>query len=462
MPVARTRNTLLAAVIKETGWSQEQLAAHVVRVAAENHADELRSVTRSHIAMWVSGTRPQGRAPHIVCETLSRRLGRCVTPAQIGLAPAEKAAPDGPGWSVDTATALADLGDATVDINRRQVLAASAYSAAGAALPPDTWWNQTLESARSKRSLSRLTVTSAHVEAVREATRFYSHQDQRLGGRAGHSALVTFLKTDVAAYVTARFPSEEVRRDLMAAASELVYLAGWTAFDSSDHAPAQKRFELAFRMAAEADDAPLAGHILRAAAHQAVDLAHPQRALELAEGSLAEGRYALASARERALVGVVHARALAAARRKQHALAALRRAEDDLRDAVPGADEPERVFFFSEASLAHETACTLRDLGDLKAAEKEFKRSVRTRGRPFARTHAVTLGYLGDVQVRQGQVDAACDTWNRALETMTGIQSGRTRDTVVQMRRALSPVRRRGGAAAQLDQRARDVLRRVS
>jgi hypothetical protein len=45
---------------------------------------------------------------------------------------------------------------------------------------------------------------------------------------------------------------------------------------------------------------------------------------------------------------------------------------------------------------------------------------------------------------------------------MDGIQSGRTRDAVVQMRRSLSPVLQRGGGPArELDQRARDVLRRI-
>jgi hypothetical protein len=32
-----------------------------------------------------------------------------------------------------------------------------------------------------------------------------------------------------------------------------------------------------------------------------------------------------------------------------------------------------------EASLAHETACALRDLGDLPRAARQFERSVRTR-----------------------------------------------------------------------------------
>ncbi|WP_342456222.1 Tat pathway signal protein [Streptomyces sp. G7(2002)] len=462
--MARTRNTLLASVIKETGWPQTQVAAHVVRVAAENGADELRSVSRSHIAMWISGTRPEGVATHILCETLSRRLGRVITPEQIGLAPAEPAPAMPSTWDLDTVTALVNLGDEdNMDMNRRQLLAATAYSAVGTALPPSGWWERAAEQARTRRPLTPFIVSSAHVDAVREAMAFYSRQDQRLGGQAGRSALIAYLKSDVTDYLSSRFASEEVRREFASAASELTYLAGWTAFDSSNHSKAQKAFRVAFHLAAEADDAPLAGHILRAAAHQAVDLGHPQRALELAEGSVERSRYHLATPRERALLGVVHARALAAARRKTEALAALRLAESDLSKAKGGGEEPARVFFFAEASLAHETAATLRDLGDLKGAESEFKRSVRTRALPLAaRTHAVTLGYLGDVQVRQGQIDAACATWQQALDTMSGIQSGRAREVVVRMRQALSPVRGRGGsAAAELDRRARAMLRGI-
>ncbi|MCX4660455.1 Tat pathway signal protein [Streptomyces uncialis] len=349
-------------------------------------------------------------------------------------------------------------------IAEKTSLATSTYSAAGAALPPDTWWDQTLAESQARRPLSRDRVTSAHVEAVRDTHALYSRSDQRLGGRAGRAALTAYLHTDVAGYLGARIPSEQLRKELMSAAGELAYLAGWMSFDSGEHGQAQAYFRLAVQMAAEADDAPLAGHVLRAMAHQAVDLGHPVRALDLAGASVDQRRFTEAHPRERALLGVVHAKALAAAGQKKPALAALRRAEDDLRHAPADRDgEPGRVYFFGEASLAHETACALRDLGDLTGAEKEFRRSVRTRrAAQHARTHAVTLGYLGAVQARQGHLDAACDTWNQALDAMTGVQSKRARDTVVQMRSTLSPLRGRGGSmAVKLDQRARDVLLNV-
>lgn len=106
----------------------------------------------------------------------------------------------------------------------------------------------------------------------------------------------------------------------------------------------------------------------------------------------------------------------------------------------PETGEPGRVSFFTEAALAHKTACTLRDLGDLKAAEAEFKRSVRTRrAQSHARTHSVTLSYLGAVQVQQGHLEAACSTWSQALDAMSGVQSGRAREAVIQNNPAWEP-----------------------
>ncbi|WP_308407896.1 Tat pathway signal protein [Streptomyces parvus] len=346
-----------------------------------------------------------------------------------------------------------------MDIDRRRVLVGSAYSVAGLALPSEAWWEEAAERARARKALSTHTVTAQDVESVREMAAFFSRRDQQRGGRGvGRTALVAYLRTEIADYLNSRFPSEEVRRAMTSAAGELAYLAGWTAFDAGEHPVALRWFTVATQLAEEARDAPLAGHVLRAMAHQAVDLKQPGQAVRLAADSISGKRYTEASWREKALIGVVHARSLAADNRRKEAVAALAQAERDLSRAGEG-DEPGRVWFFGEASLAHETAAALRDLGDLKGAERQFRHSVRTRRAQFARTHSVTLGYLGAVQVQQGQVEAACDTWGQALDAMTGVQSGRARETVVQMRRALSPFRGRGGSpAAELDAKARAVL----
>ncbi|MGY3056191.1 tetratricopeptide (TPR) repeat protein [Streptomyces sp. TE3672] len=457
--VGRTRNLKLAAVITELGLSQARLAARVRSVAEEHGVAELSGVGQSHIAKWVGGVAPGPPAARILAETLSRGLGRLVTLADIALVTDTEPEPQPPTWSDDTLTTLVTLGSTDMDIDRRRLLATSVYSVAALALPEDQWFEQAADRARTRRPLSSYVVTAEDVEDVREMAALFSRRDQKRGGRAGRTALVAYLRSEVAELLSSRFPTEAVRRGMTSAAAELAYLAGWTAFDGGEHPLAQRWLTIATKLAEEAADAPLAGHVLRAMAHQAVDLGNPQAAVRLSEASLSNRRYTQACWRERSLLGVVHARGLAAAGEKKAAVTALLRAERDLGRATEADDEPNRVFFFAEASLAHETAAALRDLGDLQGAEKQFSHSVRTRRAQFARTHSVTLGYLGGVQAQQGHLDIACNTWSQALDAMTGVQSGRARETVVQMRRALSPFRgRAGGQTAELDARARAML----
>jgi hypothetical protein len=247
---------------------------------------------------------------------------------------------------------------------------------------------------------------------------------------------------------------------MFSAAGELAYLSGWMAFDNSEHVIAQHYFNIAVRLAAEAGDPALAGHVLRAMAHQSLDIGHPREGLDLAAASVDGPRYASASPRERSLLGVIHAKALAVNRRTASASSALLLAESDLRSAEPGDDEPKRVFFFAEASLAHETACTLREMGDLAGAARHFRRSVCPReAAAFTRTHAVTLGYLGATQAEQGEIEAACATWGRSLDAMEGVRSGRTRQVAADMRSTLSPFRRRGlRHVTDIDDRAASYL----
>jgi transcriptional regulator with XRE-family HTH domain len=296
--------------------------------------------------------------------------------------------------------------------------------------------------------------------AVREMTAAFSKVDQRYGGGHARTALVQYLTSDVASYLHGRYASSQLRQQMFCAAAEISYLIGWMAFDGGQHDTAKEFFSLALAMAAEGGDPALSGHVLRAMAHQAVDLSRPAEAVELAEGSIDVGRYQAAGHRERSLLGVVHARALAVSGQKGAAATALVRAEDDLASVKPGDDEPGRVFFFSEASLAHETAGVLRDIGDSAGAIEQYQRSVRTRRTVnFARTHAVTLGYLGQAHAKAENFDEAVHVWSMSLDHADGVTSGRVRDAVIGMRAEIPHLRRRGvSGLAELDHRTRSYL----
>jgi tetratricopeptide (TPR) repeat protein len=458
----RQRNEKLAAAITEAGWSHAQMALAFGRVAAERQAEDQAGVGRSHVSHWVAGSRPSGSAPGILIEALSRRLGRTVTADEIGLTPA--ATSPILDWNADTLTTLVDLGRSTLDVERRSVLRAAGYSVAALTLPDQLWWDRLRDRPAEKHKLSGgRGVGPGDLDAVRETVQLFTRIDQRRGGGHARAAVVQYLTSDVAGYLRASYVNDQVRRGMFSTAGELAYLIGWMAFDNSEHAAAQQYFAVAVKLAAEADDAPLAAHILRAMAHQAVDLGHHRQAVRIAEASLDGRRYKDASPRERSLIGVVHARALAVDGQHAAASRALLRAETDLASATAGDDEPGRVFFFGEASLAHETACTLRDMGDPVSATKEFQRSVRTRkAATFTRTHAVTLGYLGAVQARSGSIEEACGTWSEALDVMDGIHSGRARQAVRDMRSGLSVYRAKGiRSVTELDARAARYLAAV-
>ncbi|MEE1737568.1 Tat pathway signal protein [Streptomyces sp. BE147] len=462
--MARERNERLASLLLEACWSRAQATAAYNRVAIETLNGEVlenSKIGRSHVSMWVGGVQPSGIAPAILCQALSRRLKRKITPQEVGFAAATSPAQEALDWRVDPLIALSDLGSG-VDTDRRRLLAGGVYSSASLILPDATWWAAMVEPPAEETAARKL-VGHGHVETVRELTLAFSRMDQRRGGGHGRRAVDEYLKHEAHSLLRGRFNDDETRRAMFSASAELAYVAGWMAFDNSEHAVALQRFNIAVKLAARSGDAPLSGHIMRAMAHQALDMGFRREALQLAQASVHGERYAAATPRERALLGVVHARALAANRHNDQAAKALLRAEDDLSNAHDGIKEPDRTFFFGEASLAHETACTLRDLGDRQQAVKEFRRSVRTRGAEFRRTHAVTLGYLGATQIAHGGVEEACATWISVLDAMEdGIHSGRARQGVVEMRHLLSPYRKRGiPAVGVLDARAASYLAQV-
>ncbi|WP_309252252.1 MULTISPECIES: Tat pathway signal protein [unclassified Streptomyces] len=463
--MARERNERLQELLVEARWSRAQTAAAYNRVAGETLAGESvenSRIGRTHVTAWVEGSKPTGVAPAMLCEALSRRLKRAITPQEAGFAVPTSPAQEALDWRVDPLIALSELGSG-VDANRRRLLAGGVYSAAALALPDSAWWEAMSKPPTSATPASGQRVGSGDVCTVRELTVAFSAMDQRRGGGHGRRALDEYLTWEAAPFLKGRFTDDRVRRNMFGAVAELTYVSGWMAFDNSEHDVALRRFNAAVKLAARAGDQPLSAHILRAMAHQALDLGFRKEALEIAQASVHGKRYSAATPRERALLGVVHARALAANKQNQGAARALLRAEDDLRQAHDGVPEPDRTFFFGEASLAHETACTLRDLGDPNRAITQFRRSVRTRGAAFRRTHAVTLGYMGATQIGQGRVEEACATWTRVLDAMEGgMYSGRARQAVENMRTLLTPYHRRGiPAVGVLDGRAASYLSEV-
>ncbi|GHJ43785.1 Tat pathway signal protein [Catellatospora sp. TT07R-123] len=444
-------NDQLLLLIAQAGVSYEALARSVRQIAAENGDNALRA-NKSAVAHWVSGTRPQPRTARYLAEALSRRLARPLTPADLGLRSGDEPIYDPASLSNDPVAAVAHLGRA--DVDRRTLISGSAYSVAALLLPlqqPDL-------AARADAARTRTTVAvgQGEIDAVRQMTAAFNAADERLGGGHARSAVVEYLTTDVTAYLRGSFATDTLRRSMFAAAAQLSYLAGWKAHDLGLPGLAQRYYLHSYQLAAEADPYAHAAYGLRILAHQAMDLGRHEHCVDLADAALDRVKGRVDPDTE-SLFWLTAARAHATAGDRRQALAALT-AAGRLLERTRGDAAPEWASLGgpAEARLANQSGKALQAMGDLKAAEEQLRRSARCwNPTTHPRIHALTMADLAEIQCAQGNVEAACQTWNTALDGMTGIHSARTRDAVSSMRARLAAYRSRGLAAAQrLENRA--------
>lgn len=216
--MARGRNQRFEALLKEAGWSRAQAANALVRVAKESDLTDYTHTTRQTVQHWVEDHQPSGLSPMIMCEALSRRLGRVVIASEAGFAAPNSPAQGALDWRVDPLVALSDLGSIDLDPDRRTLLWGGVYSAAALAIPTESWWAEMAEAPHADAGAGAQRVSRGDVASVREMTLAFSRMDQRRGGGHGRTALVEYLRTDVNRYLAGCFPSDRVRREMNSAA----------------------------------------------------------------------------------------------------------------------------------------------------------------------------------------------------------------------------------------------------
>jgi len=195
MAAERQSNPRLRDVIAATGWTYEALARTVRRVAAEN-GEDLRT-NKSAVAHWVDGARPSGRCGQYLVEALSRRAGRVVSMAEIGLDPG--------GWVAaveDPVAAAVELGRA--DVDRRGFLVAAVFTVAGVAMPLGYDHEAVSRMLRARVGLGF--VGDKDIDVVRDITAAFSAADELLGGGHGLTTVTAYLADTAAPMLRARFP----------------------------------------------------------------------------------------------------------------------------------------------------------------------------------------------------------------------------------------------------------------
>ncbi|WP_327068255.1 MFS transporter [Kitasatospora sp. NBC_01302] len=509
----RGPNERLGSLLTQAQISNAGLARRVNDLGAQ------RGLTlrydKTSVARWVTkGMVPQGPVPHLIATAIGGKLGRPVPLEEIGLgdtdptpelglafprevSEAVRSATDlwrvdlelrrGPGggrWSEGLAGTFSVAAYAT-PVSRWLITpadgsvargvesgtaergaereaesgpACEAGAAGGRPAPAQAQAAEKVPGPRTDRTADRTTYRVGQSDAakLREAAQEARRWDSKYGGGDWRSSMVPeCLRVEAAPLLLASY-SDAVGRALFGATAELTRLAGWMAFDTGQHEAAQRYYIQALRLARAAADVPLGGYVLASMSLQACYRGFAEEAVDLAQAALERNR-GLATARTMSFFHLVEARAQARAANAAACSAALTAAESALERARAGDPDPAWIDFYAYDRLAADAAECFRDLG-VPAKVRQFTREALARPTEgFVRSHGLRLVVSAMAEAEAGNLDAAVEAGERAVEVAGRISSQRSREYVLEMIRHLEPFQgeRR---VRELTERARLVL----
>ncbi|MER6529180.1 hypothetical protein [Streptomyces sp. NPDC001508] len=439
----RTPNLALDKLLEQARWTRTQLAQQVNRLGPQARLH--LTYDRTAVAHWIAGTPPKPQVRPLILEALSARLGRPVTHEEAGLQPAVSGDGTQPA---DTVEELIDLGRADMDPSRRGVLTATLFSAA-LSVPA---FQQTARAADSPVTPGKATtrIGASQVASVRSMTARIADILDEFGAGHARPMAAAFLVNTVGPWLRAQ-ASEPVKRDMLAAASDLTYLTGWMAMYEKAHGLGQTYYVKALKLADEAGDHLTYCRTLRGMSLQASNLGRGQTALDLAD-SAAEAAPTAGPRLVAFLRGQqAHAASMVGDRNQAHTR--LREAEtalskaDHRRDAIGGYDQTAYLFHVSHV---------LKEEGDLSGSIKAMKQSIRLQPAQERQGRVHAYAVLAQRQLKYGHLDAACQSWNCFLDEYEHISSIRGDDHFATLRTDLTPYAK-SRAVKELAGRVREV-----
>jgi hypothetical protein len=299
------------------------------------------------------------------------------------------------------------------------MLAAGLYSAA-MLVPGYTELAHRLDSARQEVRAGRtVRIGESEVETVRAMTERIAAILDELGGGHARPMSAAFLANTVMPWLSAD-GTPAVKKSMLAAASDLVYLTGWMAMYERAHGLGQQYFTEALNLAQDGQDHVTYCRTLRGMSLQAANLGYGPRALEYADAAAecapAAGPRLTAFLRGQQAHGaaLVHDQRLAFSRLNETE-AALSKA-DGRNDAVGGYDWAAYHFHVSSVLYA---------LGDLPGSIQAMRQSNRVRPANERQGRLHANGVLAARQWELGHVEAATGTWHEFLDDYATLSTAR-------------------------------------
>ncbi|MFE5117871.1 tetratricopeptide repeat protein [Streptomyces sp. NPDC056669] len=436
----REPNLKLERLFRQTGWTLDRFSREVNRLGTERGTPTRYSAPTVH--QWIKGHMPKENARPLIVEALSRKLGRPITHSDAGLTVSamEAVSPTG------AVEGLIDLGAQDMDPSRRSVLGASLFSVA---LTVPNWQDVVgrMESVQTGQ-MQRIGMQDVHT--VIAMTERVSELDDQFGGRHARPMAAAFLVNTVAPYLRADAP-ESVRKAMMSAASDLCYLTGYMAVDEGLHGLAQQYYVKALELAGASEDHLTYCTTLRGMSVQAVDLGHGPEAIRLADAAAAASPQA--GPRMRAFLAGQQAHASAQIGDRNSALMYLREAEI----AMEKAESRSKPFgSYDPSSLNYHVSQVRYELGDISGSISAMMQSDRLRYDVYRRARVRQRAMLAERQLEVGHLEAACATWNLALDDYPLVQSGRADQRMKSMYGLIRP-HLKNRKALELYERARTI-----
>lgn len=257
------------------------------------------------------------------------------------------------------------------------------------------------------------------VHSIRETTQIFRQLDNKFGGGHARDVVHTYLTDEVAPALHGRGPDATA----FTAVAELNQLAGWMAYDTGDAISGRRHLQRAFQLCQHAGDEALSAEMLAGVSHQAAHARNAAMSVNLARAARSTAaRTDLAALHSETAVMEAHGRALL--RDKTGSRIALSEAENAF-ERADHQDRPEWLRYYDEAYLAAKMAHCLRELGDLRVAERYARRSLEmTAG--YERGRLFNMALLGAILADLREIDAACDVGRDALHLARRLHSART------------------------------------
>ncbi|TMU94355.1 hypothetical protein [Streptomyces sp. DASNCL29] len=420
----RTPNRALAGLMQTEGIGNVKLARRTNAVGKELgitlHYD------KSSVSQWLAGSTPKPQAQPAILEALSRLAGRPVTSAEVGWG-------DDPVEERDVVSGVMALSRADMDPSRRSVLTAAMYAATLVVPTYDELTGEPDQRVKDTSAGSLLRIGMSDVETVTKMTDKVAEILDEIGAGHARPMAAAFITDTIGSYLRAD-ASDKVRKAMLAAVSDFVYLTGWMAMYEMKQGLGQKYYLRALDLAARGEDHVTYCRTLRGMSLQASHLGYGPKALELAdaaaEAAPASGPRLVAFLRgQQAAAAAMTGDRNTAMTRLRETEAALAQA-DNRRDAVGGYDEA--AFHFHEAHVRW-------SLKDGPGSIKALRRSNAARSPQERQGRVHCLGVIAQRQMAMRHIEAACATWNEFLDEHQMISSARGDEHLRNLRTGLKP-----------------------